>query len=131
MKKQKMIIILVIVFALSASFYFMFPWNWSRWNPVWTIKSSEEIQDIKFTVTEKDQDSATAVVYLKVNGNYKKLPSKEVMTINSRPAGAEYYNNGVAVGYKYLLDLPKAEQYVLILKREGQSEITKTATLHE
>src|SRR3989344_5689925 len=97
--KKPMFIIILVVFALAVVFYFLFPWSWSKWNPSWTIKNTEEIQDISFTVTEPNPDTALAVVDLRVDGSPKKLPSKDSITVNEQPMEPRYYNNGIAVGY--------------------------------
>ena len=39
---------------------------------------------------------------------------------------AEYYNTGEASGYKHVSTIEKADEYVLVLKRDGNSEIRKT-----
>ena len=126
--KKPMFIIILVIFALAVVFYFLFPWSWSKWNPSWTIKNTEEIQDISFTVTEPSSDTATAVVYLRVDGSAEKLSPTDSITVNQQPMEPQYYNNGTAVGYKYILDIKKSDEYILVLKRETGKEMRRVIT---
>lgn len=124
-----MFIFILVALVLIVAFYFLFPWRWSPYNPTWTIQSNEEIQNITFNVKEEDNsDTATSVVYLKSNSSNKKLSSDDSIAVNGQPMKSEYYNNGTAVGYKYILELKKATQYTLLIQRQGKPEITKVTT---
>lgn len=124
-----MLILISVALVLIVTFYFLVPWRWSPYNPMWTIKSNEEIQNIRLTADENAGiNTATVVAYLKSNFNNRKLPSSDSITVNGQPMQAEYYNNGIAVGYKYILEVEKASQYVLSLRRQGKPEITRVTT---
>ena len=118
---KKIMLILVLAIVLISASYFVFRWMEGDW----TIKSSEEVAHISFTVGgNNSSDSVTAVVYLRVDGSAKKLASSDTITLNERPMRAEYYNNGTANGYKYIIELKTAEEYLLSIRRESKEELT-------
>ena len=124
--KTSLFLFMGVIFVLAAAFYFYLPWRWSKWNPNWVIKESEEIEEIIYVTEEPDTTMATVVVYLRGSRGGAKLSQKDTMAVNGQPMkNPKYYNNGEAVGFKYLLEIPRAKEYTLSLQREGRPPITK------
>lgn len=116
--------VVLIAFGTLVFTYFL---PWAPLNPNWTIKRGEKIERIEFGIfTSPDPEIASALVYLVTDDGRRKLYSTDTLSVNGQKLKPTYYNNGVAVGYKYQSAISSAGSYVLSLKRDGQEEIQKT-----
>lgn len=127
-----MIIIGIVLFlALGFGFtYHMwltygFPWN--RYGSSYVVRGDQTIEKIEFTVDDYlDHDSALLRVYLRSEGRFSKLSPEDTLTLNNQIIESEYFNSGASSGYQYISDIPKAQEYVLIIKRAGKEDVRKS-----
>ncbi len=124
---MRIAVICGIVLIGLATLLFTYLLPWARFNPAWTIKQDEKIDSVEFGVFESpDKATASALVYLVTDSGRRKLRSADILRVNDHVLKPQYYNNGTAVGYKYLADIEIADTYVLSLQRSGQEAIKKT-----
>jgi hypothetical protein len=80
--------------------------------------------DIEFIVYfDVHQKKTHATVYIQ---NARRLPEDYNLKVNSKIVEPTYYNSGESSGYKYITDLNPANEYVLVIHKEGEADIRKT-----
>lgn len=114
----------IFVYAMA----YGFPWN--RFLSSWTLKSGEKIEKLSYRINSdfSEDSNVIATVGLFTNADHKKLPKGDTVTVNGQLIKPQYYNTGMASGYKYSVEIPRAEVYTLVIKRQGEKEIRKVIT---
>ncbi len=95
-----------------------------------TFGKEEAIDQIEFSVGESEgEPQVKALAYFVGNKERKKLSSGDTIMVNDKPMAGQRYNNGIASGYKYVLELDKVNIYELKVKHGGQ-EIKRQVQRH-
>lgn len=114
------VVILFVLARLLTYGSFLGPWGSS-----WVIQSDKTIDGIKFFL-DQNPDSADVYVYMYSNGRASKLSRKDRVLVNGQTIQSELYHNGVSSAYRYTSKIPKAQEYILIIKRVGHEDVKKT-----
>ncbi len=123
--------LLITLFLIMSFFWMSILAYWFWWLRPSVVQKNETIDRIEYTINAINWwDTITATVYLNTNKWRRKLWPSDTLSINGTILQAQYYNNGIATGYKYTQELQKSQKYTLSLIREWEKEITKVIIPH-
>lgn len=124
------LVFLVLILGFGFIYLLTYGLPWNRFSSDWVLQNNEKIEEIEYRINAdfSGKNNVQATVYFLSKARNKKLPEGSTLMVNGQVIKPEYYDTGVANGYKYSTEVPRATEYTLLIKRAGEEDIKRTVT---